>query len=1041
MVAIRIYFLLLLSLGLCAGNMHAQQTQVYVAPDADFRKGLDLFEKQKYEAAQVVFDEYVRTHPDKKNLYAVDAEYYSAICALELFHKDAEWRLNKFIEHHPESQKIPGACFQLARYYFRKKEYRNVLVWMEKVDFYNLRKEETAEFYFKRGYSHYMLEHVDSAKKDFYEIKDVDTKYSAAANYYFSHIAYIEGNYETALQGFQRLVSNESFGPVVPFYIAQIYYLQKRYDQVILYAPPLLDSADKKRQPQIARIIGESYYRTGKFRESIPYLQRYRKGVAVLTREEAYELGYAYYRSDSAAQAAEYFQQVMSDTADLLEQNAWYHLADCNLKQNNKVEARAAFGKASALKFDPAIREDALFNFARLSYELSLSPYNEAIVALQSYLDQYPNTPRADEAYTLLTNVYLSNKNYALGLQSISRIKVLKPSLHPVYQQMAYNRAVELYQQGDYTGAVKHFDMSLTYPVSRDLAAQARYWKGEAWYQNGEKSGGRETNSYDKAIAEYKAFQLAPGASLQPNFNLVNYNIAYCYFEKGDWENAVLWFRKYVALPSGEQSETLMDADLRMGDAYFRMKDYVNAAEFYGKAVAEKTGDNNFKDYALFQQAMAFGYLGRKSEKADLLKQLRTNYPNSKYLASSRFQEARALHDLRRYDEALLLYENVNKIDPESNEGKLSLVNMGLIYRAKNEQQKALEQFKKAANAYRNDGTGQLPGIMREIKEIYVALGQLDQWEAYSASQGFAESQQVADSTTFVVADRFYKEGNCPEALKQLNKYILKYPSGSYITDVHFMRAECSFKEGDTITALGSYVAVINKGRTRYSEQSLARASFIYFRTGDYRNAIKTYKRLQKESSDPELKNSSTVNLMLAHMNLNEYDSAAVYAPAVLEVPKLPNSILVKAHYLRGRQEFANLNDKDAEVHFNKVIKMQPLTDFAAEASYSILVIKYRRKEYKKVEKEGLKFVSDYAGYPQWSGRAMLLLADNYLAMKDKFQAKLVLQNYIDNGDVPELVQQAKDKLAAIEAEEKAVQRKAPEELEIPIETQEGGGQ
>lgn len=1041
MVAIRYFSFLLFTWLFAAGVLNAQQTQTYVAPDAAFRKALDLFEKQKYAAAQEGFDEYVRNHPDKKNIYTIDAEYYAAICALELFHKDAEWRLSKFIEHHPESQKVPGACFQLGKYYFRKKQYDDVLIWFRKTDFFNLKKEETAEYYFKRGYAHYQLNHIDSAKKDFYEIKDIDTKYSAPANYYFSHIAYIEGNYETALQGFQRLVSNESFGPIVPFYIAQIYYLQKRYDQVILYAPPLLDSADTKRQPQIARIIGESYYRTSKFREAIPYLQRYRKGAVVLTREEAYELGYAYYRSDSAVQAAEYFQQVMGDTADLLEQNAWYHLADCNLKQGNKVEARTAFGKASALTFDPVIREDALFNFARLSYELSLSPYNEAIVALQNYLDQYPNTARHDEAYTLLTNVYLSNKNYALGLQSISRIKTLSPAMQPVYQQMAYNRAVELFQQQSYAESIKHFDLSLKYPVNRDLAAQARYWKGEAWYQTGEKNGGSETSNYDKAIAEYKAFQLAPEASLQPNFNRVNYNIAYCYFEKSDWENSVIWFRKYVSIPAGESSKMIMDADLRMGDAYFRMKDYVNAAEFYGKAAEEKTGNAVYKDYALFQQAMALGYLGKKNEKADLLKKLRTTYPNSKYLASSRFQEARALHDMRRYDEALVLYENVNTIDPQSNEGKLCLVNMGLIYRAKNEQQKALEQFKKAAVAYKNDGTGQLPGIMREIKEIYVALGQLDQWEAFSASQGFAESQQVADSTTFVVANRFYGEGNCTEALKQLNKYIVKFPSGSYITDVHFMRAECSFKEGDTTTALGSYIAVIDKGRTRYSEQSLIRASQIYYKRSDYRNAVKMYKRLQKETSDPEVKNNATVNLLLAFMNLEELDSATVYAAAVLEVPKLPSGIAVKAHYLLGRDEFAKMNDKAAEQHFQKVIKELPLTNFAAEANYSILVIKYRRKEYKKVEKEGLKFVSDYAGYPQWSGRAMILLADNYVAMKDKFQAKLVLQNYIDNGDVPELVQEAKDKLAAIVAEENATQRKAPEEIEVPIDSQEGGGQ
>ena len=59
----------------------------------------------------------------------------------------------------------------------------------------------------------------------FSEIKDIDTDYTPPAIYYFSHIAYEDKKYETALEGFMRLKTDETFGPVVPFYIAQILYL------------------------------------------------------------------------------------------------------------------------------------------------------------------------------------------------------------------------------------------------------------------------------------------------------------------------------------------------------------------------------------------------------------------------------------------------------------------------------------------------------------------------------------------------------------------------------------------------------------------------------------------------------------------------------------------------------------------------------------------------------------------------------------------------------------------------------------------------
>ena len=82
----------------------------------------------------------------------------------------------------------------------------------------------------------------------FSEIKDIDTEYTPPALYYFSHIAYEQKMYETAMDGFSRLKNDETFGSVVPFYIVQILYLQKDYDRILQIAPDLLKSAPKREQ-------------------------------------------------------------------------------------------------------------------------------------------------------------------------------------------------------------------------------------------------------------------------------------------------------------------------------------------------------------------------------------------------------------------------------------------------------------------------------------------------------------------------------------------------------------------------------------------------------------------------------------------------------------------------------------------------------------------------------------------------------------------------------------------------------------------------
>ena len=150
--ALYIFFIGMLML-LCIAAF-SQKTAVYTNPDISFRSALELFQKQKYGSAQKQFSkitEHYRSEPN--NLILIDAEYYSALCALELFNKDAELLLKDFIANHPESPRVQVAYFNLGIYNYRKKQYNKTLDWFSKVDIYDLNNEELSEFYFKRGYS------------------------------------------------------------------------------------------------------------------------------------------------------------------------------------------------------------------------------------------------------------------------------------------------------------------------------------------------------------------------------------------------------------------------------------------------------------------------------------------------------------------------------------------------------------------------------------------------------------------------------------------------------------------------------------------------------------------------------------------------------------------------------------------------------------------------------------------------------------------------------------------------------------------------
>src|ERR1035437_4884039 len=229
-------------------SVFPQKTLIYSDIEKDYKTGTELFAKEKFGAAQKHFEKITSivprpSLPVPQDEILTNAQFYIALCALELFHSDAEFLLKQFIDEHPESAKLKYAMFQMGTLQYRQKSYKAAVNWFEKVEISDLNNTELAEYYFKLGYSYFMLSNqyltltpqnkstestianpqtlLDKASKNFYQIRDVNTQYTAPAVYYYSHIAYLKNNYETALQGFLKLSNDKNFGSVVPYYIAQ----------------------------------------------------------------------------------------------------------------------------------------------------------------------------------------------------------------------------------------------------------------------------------------------------------------------------------------------------------------------------------------------------------------------------------------------------------------------------------------------------------------------------------------------------------------------------------------------------------------------------------------------------------------------------------------------------------------------------------------------------------------------------------------------------------------------------------------------------
>ncbi len=977
----KIAFLFML---LFAGTVaFGQQTASYTHPDKLYNRALELFNKEKYAAAQKQFSLSSKEYAGQNTQKLALSEFYKALCAVRLFNNDAEFLITTFINTFPENQKVNEAYFELAKLRYRQERYADAISWFDKVDHNGLVEEDRAEFFFKLGYSCFALENYERASKSFFEIKDTDNKYNAPATYYYSHIAYIQQNYATALKGFERLKEDEVFAPLVPYYIVEIYFLQKNYTKVIEYGPSVLESASDKRAPGIARFVGESYYRNKQYPEALPFLEKFIKGTQNPSRDDNYLVGIVYYKAGDYAKAAPLLEKATAGD-DTLSQNASYHLADCYVKLGDKNKARSAFQLAATTNFDPAIREDALFNFAKVTYDLFYSPFNEAIDALNNYIKEYPNTPRTDEAYRYLTIAYTNTKNYTGALAAVLKIVKRDATISEAIQKVAYYRGLELFQNLNFEEAIQKFTLSLeNQSYNKALAAQAQYWRGEAYYR---------LEDYTKASADYSQFVITPGSFALPEFNQAHYAMGYACFKLKDYENAIIWFRKYLAFAVNTKDKFVGDAYNRTGDSYFMLRRFWLAIDYYDKSLATGLYD---PDYAIFQRGFSLGLLDRPEKKRESLVAMIEKYPASPYVDDALYELGRTSNILKDKPASIRYYTKLITEYPGSSYYVKALVEMGLLNYNDNEDTKALEYYQRVVEEY--PGSPEAKNALLGIKNIYIDRNQADAYFEYTNKLGaFAVvGQAERDSLTYLSAEKLYMSGECDKSTIGFSKYLEEFPNGGFVLNANFYLGDCAMRDSSYDRALDYFKVVASKPRSPFSEQALLGAASVSFAKQKYDDALGYYQQLENQSELKQNLLEARLGMLRSAVKLQKNENIVGAADKLIATEKVSDEMIRESRFQKAKALLAMNKLDQAFDQFSAVAESVKSLE-GAESKYHMVEILFLKADYEKSESEVFSFAEKNTPHQYWMAKSFILLAQIYVQKNDLFQAKATLQSVID---------------------------------------------
>lgn len=1013
---------LLVLWGLLPAN--AQRTEVYENTIRFYNRGLELFEKEKYSAAQKHFTWYVSIASDRES--KINAEYYAGLCAMELFNPDAINLLNGVVLKYPEHAKAQSALFNLGKYFYRVKDNKNALKYLTQVNPVSLTPLENKEFWFTKGYCHFKTDQFEESKNCFKQIKEEKGKYYDAANYYYGYVVYKQGAIDEAFEHFMRIQQSKTFGPLSQVYIAQIYFSRKQYTQVVSFADTI---TNKEIIYDVAGIVGQSYYELHQYDKAQPFLERYNSNPPVSkTNKDVYRLGYTYLQNGVYDKAIEQLGGIAADK-DTLAQYASFNLALAYLKSDKKQQARNAFIQSYKLGYNADLTELSLFNTAKLSFELSYQ--QDALKDLVKFVNDYPESAYIDEANTALGELLLSTKNYKDAIKTLESIK--KPSIdnNKAYQRVCYYRAEELYINSDFSGAESYFRKSIVFDFDKRLFALCHFWLGELSYKK---------NEFEQSIDWFKKFQLQPAIKETRFYPMAFYNKGYAMLKLEMYSNAIDELEQFIKTDYAKNNiEVFTDASMRIADCYFVSRNYTKAFDGYETIILKKL---NGSDYALYQQAMILGVQNKVDLKVSTLHTLINNFPKSTYIDDAVYEMANVRLVNENYLEALQGFQSIIDNYPRSMYIRKAHLNKGMCYYNLNKDDQALDAFKVVITDYSTSDEAR--NALAVVKNIFVNKGEADLYIEYvKVLPNITLSPTYQDSISYESAFNSYKNNDCEKASKSFGNYLTKFQGGFFVLKATYYKAECDFKLKNYDAALVGYKYTADYNRNDFTEKATKQTAVLYFMAKQYESALIYYQALERIASNREnmgialLGKLKCINKEYA---VSKYLSAAEVANKYIQSGATQKEGLIEAYISLARNFHYTtnyVNYDSAFIAYQYVLK-ETKNEFAAEAKYGIAAIQFSKKEFKKSKKTIFELSDNFSNYEYWNAQGFLLLADIYLIEKDTFQAKATLQSIIENYEprpTDSINQTAVNRMKSIIDQEEKSNLKTPVQTEKEIQT------
>jgi len=423
------------------------------------------------------------------------------------------------------------------------------------------------------------------------------------------------------------------------------------------------------------------------------------------------------------------------------------------------------------------------------------------------------------------------------------------------------------------------------------------------------------------------------------------------------------------------------------------------------QAIAIYDKNEDATDYTLYQKALALGFKDDNVAKITNLKSLISKYSASEYIDDAQYEIGVAYAAQNDFTNSNDFFGKVIKSSSDKD-----LIANASIYRAQNyidqnQNDKALSELKSLGEQYKNTAYAQK--IVQAAKPIFTKNGDVSGYADFARNIGVNIDASEIDEINLSTGKQYFTKKDYKNAISYYEKYLTQNPTGEGLYQAKYELGESYYQTNNPTKSLLVLQEVANV-QNDYQDDAATRVSQIYLAQGNSAEAKKYLENI-KNSSNVNVKNYANVELMKMYAEEKNFSEAEKLANAVIANNKNSAAVIETAKVIKARSLMNSGKDKDAQTAYT-VLEKSSNTEVAAEAFYAKAFYQNKAKAYKSSNETIFKIANNYASEDYWGAKALVLMAKNYIGLKDNYQASYTCDQIISNyADFPEIVAEAKE--------------------------------